>query len=308
MKFVFCSNPLNRREPDLDYQAEVRAVQKLGFEYVLINYEALVDENDALKAVSLALKSNSELGIYRGWMLKPDNYRQLFDALASIGIYLINNPAQYTHCHYLPESYSIIESYTPTSVWLKTSTKISIEQIMELIRPFGSQPIVVKDFVKSRKHEWETACYIPSASDCASVESVVRRFIELQGNNLNEGLVFREFIEFEPLSNHGQSKMPLTKEFRLFFLDGEPIYSVEYWDEGDYQEIIPPISRFVKVASSVQSRFFTMDVAKRIDGDWMIIELGDGGVAGLPDNADVLGFYLAFSQYASAVAEELTDG
>lgn len=293
MKFVFCSNPLNRREPDLDYQAEVRAVQKLGFEYILIDYEALVDENDAFKAVSLAPKSNSELGIYRGWMLKPDNYRQLFDALASIRIYLINSPAQYTHCHYLPESYSIIKSYTPKSVWIKTSTNISLELIMELIRPFGSQPIVVKDFVKSRKHEWETACYIPSASERESVESVVRRFIELQGNNLNEGLVFREFIEFEPLSNHSKSKMPLTKEFRFFFLDGEPIYSVEYWDEGDYQEIIPPTSQFVKVGKAVQSRFFTMDVAKRIDGGWMIIELGDAGVAGLPDNADVFGFYKA---------------
>lgn len=97
-------------------------------------------------------------------------------------------------------------------------------------------------------------------------------------------------------------------ELLLFFLDIEPIYSVEYWDEGDYQEIIPLISQFVKVAKAVQSRFFPMDVAKRIDGDWMIIELGDAQVAGLPDNADDLGFYRAFSQYALAVAEELTDG
>ena len=35
------------------------------------------------------------------------------------------------------------------------------------------------------------------------------------------------------------------------------------------------------------------DVAKRIDGKWMIIELGDGQVAGLPDKVDIIDFYQA---------------
>lgn len=294
MKFVFCANPLNRREPDIDYQAEVCAVQKLGFEYVLINYEALVDENDVFKAVNrIAKQSDSELAIYRGWMLKPSLYNQLFNALSERGINLINNPIAYTHCHYLPESYSVIESFTPKSVWMRTSAKVDIELIIELLRPFGSEPIVLKDFVKSRKHEWNEACYIPSASDCKAVESVVRRFLELQGSELNEGLVFREYINFELLAQHSKSGMPLTKEFRIFFLDGEPMYSVECWEEGDYQKLIPPIQYFSQLAKAVQSRFFTMDVAKRIDGDWMIIELGDGQVAGLPDNTDVMDFYQA---------------
>ncbi|HCF26294.1 MAG TPA: hypothetical protein DEV81_03505 [Cyanobacteria bacterium UBA11049] len=294
MKFVFCANPLNKRSPDIDYQAEVCAVEKLGFEYVLINYEALVDENDAYKAVNkIEKQSNSELAIYRGWMLKPDKYSQLFDALAERGLYLINTPTAYTHCHYLPESYSVIESYTPKSVWIRTSANVKIELIIELLHLFGSQPIIVKDFVKSRKHEWNEACYIPSASDCNAVESVVRRFVELQGNELNQGLVFREFIEFELLAQHSKSRMPLTKEFRIFFLDGEPIYSVEYWEEGNYQENFPPTAQFCQVAKAVQSRFFTMDVAKRIDGSWMIIELGDAQVAGLPEKVNIMDFYQA---------------
>ena len=292
MKFVFCANPLNRRSPDIDYQAEVCAVEKLGFEYVLINYEALVDENDASRAASrVAKQSDSELAIYRGWMLKPEKYSQLFNALAERGLYLINTPTAYTHCHYLPESYSVIESYTPKSVWMRTSANVKIEEIIDLLRLFNSQPIVVKDFVKSRKHEWNEACYIPSASDCNAVESVVNRFLELQGNQLNEGLVFREFIEFELLAQHSKSGMPLTKEFRIFFFDGEPIYSVEYWEEGDYQGIFPLFAQFAQVAKAVQSRFFTMDVAKRIDGSWMIIELGDGQVAGLPEKVDIIDFY-----------------
>ena len=34
-----------------------------------------------------------------------------------------------------------------------------------------------------------------------------------------------------------------------------------------------------------------MDVAQKMDGDWMIVELGDGQVAGLPEKADEDLFY-----------------
>src|SRR5229473_676838 len=34
-----------------------------------------------------------------------------------------------------------------------------------------------------------------------------------------------------------------------------------------------------------------MDVARRSDGSWLIVELGDGQVAGLPENAAIPAFY-----------------
>ncbi len=167
---------------------------------------------------------------------------------------------------------------------------------MATLQPFGDRPVILKDFVKSRKHEWDEACYIPSASNLQAVEHVVTRFLQLQGEDLNEGLVFREFVEFEPLTKHSKSAMPLTKEFRLFFLDGQLILSTPYWEEGDYHGVIPPLDMFCTVAKNVQSRFFTMDVAKKLDGTWMIVELGDGQVAGLPYNADVNSFYSGLIQ------------
>jgi hypothetical protein len=50
--------------------------------------------------------------------------------------------------------------------------------------------------VKSRKHEWAEACYIPSAADRQQVECVVTRFLALQGDDLNKGLVFRVYATF----------------------------------------------------------------------------------------------------------------
>jgi hypothetical protein len=34
-----------------------------------------------------------------------------------------------------------------------------------------------------------------------------------------------------------------------------------------------------------------MDVAQQHDGEWIIVELGDGWVAGLPGAADIHAFY-----------------
>ena len=72
---------------------------------------------------------------------------------------LINNPDQYRHCHHLPESYPVMEGHTPRSVWL--TGDLGIDRIMEALAPFGDAPLVLKDFVKCRKHEWAEACFIP---------------------------------------------------------------------------------------------------------------------------------------------------
>ena len=292
MQLVYCCDPADIRQPDDAYQPEAAAADGLHIPAALVSFEALVHDQDAAKAVRRVPEHDTPvLALYRGWMLTPKQYGLLYDALLGRRLRLINDPAAYRHCHYLPESYAVIEPHTPKSVWLRTKASPSMDAIMDLLRPVGSSPVVVKDFVKSRKHEWSEACFIPSAADRGQVERVVRRFIELQGDDLAKGLVFREFVKFEPLTHHSKSGMPLTKEFRLFFLAGKLVFSTNYWEEGDYAGLTPPVDQFVEVAGKVQSRFFTMDVAKRTDGEWMIVELGDGQVAGLPDNADVRQFY-----------------
>src|SRR5579872_2669436 len=102
--FLFCADPLRPRTPDEAYQPEIAAVRRAGAPYALISYEALMDETDAARAVRFVPEQPTPtLGIYRGWMLRPERYAQLYDALAARGITLVNDPAAYIHCHYLPE-------------------------------------------------------------------------------------------------------------------------------------------------------------------------------------------------------------
>jgi hypothetical protein len=76
--------------------------------------------------------------------------------------------------------------------------------------------------------------------------------------------------------------MPLTAEFRIFWLDGEPILWHRYWGDLTTFDVSLPWAELTPIAAGVQSRFFTMDVALLADGGWTIVELGDGQVAGLP--------------------------
>jgi hypothetical protein len=191
----------------------------------------------------------------------------------------------------LPEYYPSIAAHTPLTVNIKVDESFNIAAALAQLKVFGKKPIIVKDYVKSRKHEWLEACFIPSAVDTQQAEKVIRRFMELQGNDLNEGLVFREFVEFQPIGQHSRSSMPLTREFRFFFVDGKLLLASEYWEEGDYSSVKPPTHLFADIAANIKSRFFTMDVAQQLNGEWLIVELGDGQVSGLPELANVEGFY-----------------
>lgn len=307
MRMIFCADPWNVRQPEPMYADEVAATEQLNVPFSLLNFEALVDQHNdtrALRRVKVA--DTPELAIFRGWMLKPEDYMLLYAALAERNIFLINMPLAYTHCHFLPESYDLIRDLSPDTVWLRMTEidgedgRIDFDTIMQMLRPFGDRPLIVKDFVKSRKHEWFEACYIPAASDRAAVERVVSRFIQLQGDDLAEGLVFREFAPLEPLGAHSKSGMPLTREYRLFFCDGQHLLTIPYWEEGSYDGELPPLKLLAPVARRVRSRFFTMDVARQLNGTWSIIELGDGQVAGLPERTDIASFYQALIRTADS--------
>jgi hypothetical protein len=292
MIVLFCDNGYNPREVDYSYSGEYEVAKNLGITIGLISFEELTKRQNAEKAIGRLKTFDTEtLGIYRGWMLKPADYENLYNALLTKNIRLINNPAEYQHCHYLPDSFPAIKSKTPDSVWLDISNGYEDRQLTELAAHFKGKPVIVKDYVKSQKHYWNEACFIPDSSDPATVLKITKKFIELQDSDLNVGIVYRTFIEFEPLTNHSVSGMPLTKEFRVFVRDKKIIHLFKYWDEGVYNEIMPDLTIFQAEINQIQSNFFTMDIAQTKTGDWLIVELGDGQVAGLPDNADKVKFY-----------------
>lgn len=291
MRIIFCDNGFSPKEVDYMYAEEFAAASKEEVSISLISFEELKRGHVEKSVKRIKPSESAERAIYRGWMLKPHQYDSLYKALLERNIELINKPEEYLFCHYLPESYELIKDFTPKTTFKKLERSFRYEDFFLELKVFGEAPIIVKDYVKSQKHYWNEACYIPNAANKDQVTAVVNKFLELQGEDFNEGLVFRSFLALEQLSMHSVSKMPLTKEFRLFVKDGKIISVFKYWDEGDYEKVEPVLETFESIIPKIKSHFFTMDIAKKQGADWIIVELGDGQVAGLPGNINVTNFY-----------------
>ena len=298
MIVVFFCNPMDRKKVDMEYEFEYKIAEKLGFKIELIDYETLVANDDPKESVKFVnTYSKVKQGIFRGWMLRPAFYEKLYSALIDKNIKLVNDPDEYRNCHYIPYAYKFIKDYTPKTVWIeRDKVEQDMNFVFDAIKVFGNSPIIVKDYVKSRKYDWNEACFISNAGDNKKVSGVLKRFIELQGEDLNEGIVFRKFVELEFLAKHSRSSLPLSKEFRLFFLNGELLQVIHYWDEGDYGDLEPDLNDFTNIAENIESNFFTMDIAKEVNGKWIILELGDGQVSWLPKTVNVYDFYKSIKQ------------
>ncbi|KOS04020.1 ATP-grasp domain-containing protein, partial [Paenibacillus polymyxa] len=217
MYLLFCSDPLNSKNVDMDYREECEVARSLGFDTGLVNFDNLIEDEREESGSNPYIVSKNKQGneyvnaLYRGWMLRPKVYDAWTVALEADRIRMLTSAESYRNCHYFPDSYSLIQNFTPRSVWLERD-QLDAEYIRKAVMPFGKTAIMVKDFVKSRKHDWLDACYIPDASDQVHVERVIRRFVELQGKELNGGIVLREFVPLEFLTLHPKSGMPLSKE------------------------------------------------------------------------------------------------
>ncbi|MGN1412081.1 MAG: ATP-grasp domain-containing protein [Oscillospiraceae bacterium] len=275
--FLFCSNPLDRRSSDFDYQLEFDVVSKYQYRTYLFNFDDLVSHGQVPR---LPKNDCVTLLIYRGWILNPQTYETLYYGLLKQNYILINDCTQYDECHLFPNWYNKIEEFTPYSEY---SNNIDDNHIIDMLKHFGNSSIIVKDYVKSRKHEWLEACYIDNASNFNDALSIIHTFLERQGENLTGGIVLRKYIGLISTGYHEKSGIKLSVEYRVFYLLHEILCVIDYWGNiTDDTNLNHDEFNFIKSFSNTfDSNFFTIDFARKLDGSLIIIEVGDGQVSGL---------------------------
>lgn len=289
---LFCESPLEPNKVDPDFQEEFLCAQQNNFSAIIFNYEDLTNTerfDQATKKIKPAVDVTPL--IYRGWMLTPEQYSKLFNSLLLKNYRLVNTVREYQNCHYLPDSLKFIAGKSPQTIYEKFIDSNSIDGLIEKAKIFQTRAVIIKDYVKSEKHHWETACFVQNAADSLKLKETINNLLQLRGKYLNEGIVIREFVELKNLTRHSISGMPLTEEYRLFFLNKKLIGIYDYWEEGEYTSALPSTIQFEDIAKHIESNFFSMDIARRENGEFLIIELGDGQVSGLPDRLSKNAFY-----------------
>ncbi len=268
-------NPLDPRKPDFDFEDEHRAAREAGFEVGLIDTDRL----------ELTRSVSSGPTLYRGWMVSADHYTELFKSLQEQGLDLLTTPESYRFAHHLPGWHDTLRDYTPASTWFPQAQQWSASAVAAEL---GEAPWIVKDYVKSAKHDWHDACYISHSERLAAVTG---KFLELRGDDLEGGLVYRKFVPLASVGSHPKSGMPLTLEFRALRWKDRWLLKERYWEDGEYPDLQPPWESFEPVLASLPCQFYSVDIAMDEHGRWWIVEIGDGGVSGLPPGTDVDAFY-----------------
>lgn len=97
-------DPVHPRKPDDHFAEEAAAARELGIRIALIDHDALTRPGGAADAVKRVAQSEpvSEV-VYRGWMLRSEQYEMFAEALADKHVTLRTRPAQYKRAHELQD-------------------------------------------------------------------------------------------------------------------------------------------------------------------------------------------------------------
>jgi hypothetical protein len=255
------------RRADEHFAAEAAAAAAAGLDVVLVDHDALTEADGAERAVTRAAGHAGE-AIYRGWMLRSDQYAAFAAALASRGISLRTSAEQYRQAHELPGWYPALAPVTPASVWTAGDSR---EGLSRACAGLGTGAAVVRDYVKSMKHYWGEAAFIPDLMDEGTAWKVASRFRELREEEFTGGFVLRRFEDFS------------SAEVRTWWVGGKCQLVTAH---PDSPRETPPqdldLAPFAPLIASLGLPFITADLVRRADGVWRVVEIGDGQVSDRP--------------------------
>lgn len=277
MMFLLPSSPLNIKKVDPEFEHEYNVLKHLDFKICLYDHDQFVTHGQLISDIDFA--ENGKI-VLRTWMLKSSQYTELFNLLNRNGLKLLNTPEQYLNCHHYPNVYHIIKEWAPNSIWFQDIT----ENVVDLCRNHINSDIIIKDFVKSEKL-LQDVFLLPTTLDKQEFFEKVIKFKNCRGKLFSEGIVFKQHLK---LKDYGGK----TNEFRLFVLNGKIITSSQHTGLSFGEQ--PNLDFISEIISKIDSNFYTIDIAELEDGQWVILETGDGQVSGLSSNQDQFIFYSKF--------------
>lgn len=267
--FLFPTDMLNPARPDAQFAWQAQIAHEEGHAVALVDLDAL---SQGSKKTFKNLPSGEQV-VYFGWMLSEKDYSRLEREVSNHQSTLLTSAADYLKAHYLPGWYETLnaDGWTPKTITLPTTAPDAM--IYDAVEVLGGE-VIVKDYVKSRKHEWDTACYIPSPSRAVEV---VRNFVRLQGDDLVGGIVLRQFEHFS------------GTETRVWWVHGMPVTKTAHPDQPNAPVLeygTVQLRRLVTVVQALNVPFCTTDLAVTTSGAVRVVEVGDGQVSEFPQTGD----------------------
>jgi hypothetical protein len=283
VKLLFPQNPMMRKLPEPMFEPEFDAAKAVGFDCLLFDEDA-ASAGEIDRALGRLPSGDGGELLYRGWILTEETYRRLYGALADRGYRLVSSPADYAAVTFFPNYYPKIREHSPATAWTDTPDAFAA---WSLARRLGDGPFVIKDYVKSAKHLWHEACFVPQGAGREAFERIAENLRREQGPSFSGGFVVKQYV---PLRVRGESPRayPMCEEYRLFCWKGQLLAASHY---HRLPENVVDWTPFVRLAQRFDAPFFTMDVALTEAGDWIVVDMGAGECSSLPPGLEPTRFY-----------------
>lgn len=197
-------------------------------------------------------------------------YRELATDLELAGSRLVNSVEEHEYIADVGRWVEDLGEWTP-----KTWTRL--EDLPE------QGPFVLKGETNSKKNLWSTHMY------AADKRAAVEVWLRLKEDFLleHQQIYIRQFVPLRTFMQ-GINGMPITEEYR-FFCYGERVLSGGYY-WSNYVADLPEVPRASNVPKPFlhavlrrlrgKATFYVVDVARRADGGWMVVELNDAQMSG----------------------------
>lgn len=146
-------------------------------------------------------------------------------------------------------------------------------------------PFVLKGRTNSRKRDWATMMY---AKDRARG---IKIYCDLMKDDMlsQQGIIIRKYEELEELGRSDITKQIYANEWRFFFYKGKILCYDYYWSIADQDSInkakidetgLAFAQKCGKIIGE-KTNFYVLDIARRADGVWRLVECNDGGCSGI---------------------------
>ena len=239
MIFVFPEDEVGNGVADSAFEDQIESLSRRDHTIALVTSRN--------KVIFLSGPRKGGDAIFRGWMMGPDQYSQMYAALVDQGTTLVSNPDQYRSAHHIDGWYHAISDLTPKTVLFPGASRIAGMAIPDWDGYF------VKDYVKSLTTRRGSRAASPGEID--GILSDIERY----RGSIEGGVCLREIEDLN-----------VSAEMRHFVYLGIP------------HSAASPVPDIVNlVMKNISLPFYSVDSIVNSQGFARVVEIGDGQVSDL---------------------------
>lgn len=201
-------------------------------------------------------------------------FKELEDDLSISGSKLINNWEQFQYVANF-DYYPDVAEYT-FETWFYDFGHVPYDE---------EGPFVLKGRTNSKKRKWKELMFAPDRKAAIDI------YCKLLDDDMisSQGIIIRKYEELEELGKSEITGQPFTNEWRFFFYKGVMLIHDYYWSIANPETIeLAKIDQtgldFAQKIGTIlkdKTNFYVVDIARRKDGVWRLVEVNDGQCSGI---------------------------